>query len=273
MHSRRFGLIQDLLARETSLDIVLRSDFVTTGAIIVHCPDITFGLQAAHEWHRDWLVGWRDVCRSTDERTATPALIPRAAVGHTMPLILVWNSAPLVARPVVAQSSLVFDFVARQKIGGTHMALMTWKQLPVPSPAMMETHLPFLTTRVLELVYTTHDMARFAADLNDPGPPFQWDEQRRAHLRAELDAYFFHLYGIGRDDVDYILETFQSDAGGGLKNNEIADHGTYRTKDLVLAEYDRMAGHGLDLTTPLIDGEDYVSPLTPSPGHGYRHPG
>ena len=27
-------------------------------------------------------------------------------------------------------------------------------------------------------------------------------------LRAELDAAFFHLYGIDRDDVDYIMETF-----------------------------------------------------------------
>ena len=27
-------------------------------------------------------------------------------------------------------------------------------------------------------------------------------------MRAELDAAFFHLYGIDRDDVDYIMETF-----------------------------------------------------------------
>ena len=60
-------------------------------------------------------------------------------------------------------------------------------------------------------------------------------------LRAELDAFFFRRYGIDdRDDVDYILETFQTETGG-LKHNEIRDHGEYRTKRLVLTEYDRMA--------------------------------
>jgi hypothetical protein len=37
---------------------------------------------------------------------------------------------------------------------------------------------------------------------------------------------------------------------GGLKNNEIAKYGTYRTKCLVLAEYDRMAAAGVDLVSP-----------------------
>ncbi|MEU0482661.1 DUF4357 domain-containing protein [Streptosporangium sp. NPDC006013] len=64
--------------------------------------------------------------------------------------------------------------------------------------------------------------------------------------------------------MDYILETFQTE-NGGLKNNEIAKYGTYRTKDLVLAEYDRMAASGVSLTVPLIDGENYTSTLTPTP--------
>ena len=46
------------------------------------------------------------------------------------------------------------------------------------------------------------------ANLGDDGPPFRWDEDRRFLMRAELDAAFFHLYGIDRDDVDYIMETF-----------------------------------------------------------------
>ena len=100
--------------------------------------------------------------------------------------------------------------------------------------------------------------------------PFHWNEDRRARIRAELDAFFFHLYGIARDDVDYILETFQSETGG-LKNNEIAKYGTYRTKDLVLAEYDRMSPAGPSLEHPLVDGENYTSTLTPPPGYGPRH--
>ena len=64
--------------------------------------------------------------------------------------------------------------------------------------------------------------------------------------------------------MDYILETFQTQAGG-LKHNDINKYGTYRTKELVLAEYDRMAAAD-------TAGIPYKSPLTPPPGHGPRHP-
>lgn len=233
-------------------------------------PGVQARLDEAH-WEREWLCGWCDVTSSTNERTAIPAFFPRTAAGHTLPLMLPSVSPALVVALIATQSSLVFDFVSRQKVGGIHMALMTWKQLPVPHPKTMEPHTFFITPRVLELVYTAYDMAGLARDLGDDSPPFQWDEDRRARMRTELDAYFFHLYGIDREDVDYILETFQSETGG-LKNNEIAKYGTYRTKDLVLAEYDRMAEAGLSLTAPLIDGLNYTSTLTPPPGHGPRHP-
>lgn len=236
----------------------------------VMIPGVSLRLEEL-KWDKDWLCGWCDVTSATNERTAVPAFIPRAAVGHKFPLMLPRVTPILVAALIAAQSSLVFDFVSRQKIGGISMGLFIWKQLPVPTPQMLEPHTPFITPRVLELVYTAYDMTGLARDLGDTAPPFQWDEDRRAQIRAELDAYFFHLYGIARDDVDYILETFQSDKGG-LKNNEIAKYGTYRTKNLVLAEYDRMAQAGLTLDTPLIDGENYTSPLTPPPGHGPRHP-
>ncbi|MFK0249510.1 Eco57I restriction-modification methylase domain-containing protein [Amycolatopsis azurea] len=232
-------------------------------------PGVDLRLQEAH-WNRTWLLGWRRIGRATDERTAIPAFLPRVAVGNTYPLILPRVSPSLTAALTAAQSSLVFDFVGRQN-GGADMALMIWKQLPVPHPDSLAPHTSFITPRVVELVYTSHDMVGLARDLDDTGAPFRWQEERRAQIRAELDAYLFYLYGIDRPDVDYILETFQSESGG-LKNNEIAKYGSYRTKDLVLAEYDRMAEAGVSLTTPLVDGENYTSTLTPPPGHGPRHP-
>jgi hypothetical protein len=216
------------------------------------------------KWEYGWLCGWRDVCRATDERTAIPAFIPRAAVGNKFHLMLPGVSPALASALIATQSSMVFDFVSRQKIGSIAMGLFIWKQLPVPMPMLFEAHLPFITPRVLELVYTAYDMAPLACDLGDGGDPFRWDEGRRAQLRAELDALFFRLYGIDdRDDVDYILETFQTETGG-LKHNEIRDHGEYRTKRLVLAEYDRMAAAD-------AVGVPYESPLTPPPGEGPRH--
>ncbi|WP_346265887.1 hypothetical protein [Streptomyces sp. CB09001] len=94
-----------------------------------------------------------------------------------------------------------------------------------------------------------------------------WVPERRQVIRAELDALFFHLYGITRQDVDYIFETFPI-----VKRKDEAKYGTYRTKDLILAEYDRMAAAGVSLENPLVDGENYTSTLTPPPGHGPRHP-
>ncbi|MEV5811329.1 Eco57I restriction-modification methylase domain-containing protein [Streptomyces mutabilis] len=221
-------------------------------------------------WDRDWLLGWRDITYFTNERTAIPAFLPRTAVGNTFSLMLPSVAPPLIAALVASQSSLVFDFVSRQKISDAHMKPFIWKQLPVPAPTTLEPHLPFLGPRVLELVYTAYDMAPLARDLGDEGEPFRWDEPRRAQLRAELDAYFFHLYGISAEDTDYILETFQSESGG-LKNNEISKYGEYRTKRLVLTQYHRMAQAGLTLESPLVDGENYTSTLTPPPGHGPRH--
>ncbi|MFG2504940.1 Eco57I restriction-modification methylase domain-containing protein [Streptomyces rubiginosohelvolus] len=222
------------------------------------------------EWSHGWLLGWRRVARATDERTAIPALLPRVAVGNTYPLMFPGVGAKLCAALVAAQSSLVFDYVARQKVSGIDCGLRTWKQLPVPHPDDLAPHTVFITPRMLELVYSSWEMAPLAIDLGDTSAPFTWDEDRRTQLRAELDAYFLHLYGVSREDADYILESFQTE-NGGLKNNEIGKYGEYRTKRLVLAGYDRMAEAGLSMETPLIDGKNYTSTLTPPPGQGPRH--
>ena len=68
------------------------------------------------------------------------------------------------------------------------------------------------------------------------GQPFRWDDDRRFLLRCELDAFYFHLYSIGRDDVDYIMDTFPI-----TRRKEEQQYGEYRTKRLVLEIYDAMA--------------------------------
>jgi hypothetical protein len=86
-------------------------------------------------------------------------------------------------------NSLVLDFVARLKIGGTHLTYGYFKQLPVLVPsAYGASDFEFINPRVLELTYTSHLMAPLARDLGYGGLPFAWDEDRRSQLRAELDA-------------------------------------------------------------------------------------
>ena len=72
-------------------------------------------------------------------------------------------------------------------------------------------------------------------------------------LRCELDAAFFHLYGIERDDLDYIMETFPI-----VKRKDEAAHGEYRTKRVVLEIYDQMA-------RAAETGVPYRTPLDPPP--------
>ncbi|WP_405668988.1 Eco57I restriction-modification methylase domain-containing protein [Streptomyces sp. NBC_00055] len=220
---------------------------------------------AEKSWSRGWLLGWRDITNTNNERTVITTIMPRVAIGHTYPLMFTEQEGiiELLSSPM---SAFVFDFIARQKIGGTHLTYGYMMQLPVFRPDQLAPHRDFIASRFLELTYVTSDMAPLAHDLGDAGSPFCWDEIRRAIIRAELDALFFHLYGIDRDDVDYILETFPI-----VKRKDEAKYGSYRTKELILAEYDRMAAVGVSLENPLVDCHNYASTLTPPPGRGPRH--
>jgi hypothetical protein len=70
-----------------------------------------------------------------------------------------------------------------------------------------------------------------------PYPPFKWDEERRARLRAELDAIYAHLYGLNYNEVEYILETFPI-----VKRQDMKTYGTYRTRELLLKYYTEYKG-------------------------------
>ena len=89
---------------------------------------------------------------------------------------------------------------------------------------------------MLRLTYTAHDLTAFARDLGHDGDPFIWDEEERRHLRARLDALYFHLYGIGRDDADHVLSTFPI-----VRRQDEAEFGRYRTRDLILAYMNALA--------------------------------
>ncbi|RKN08187.1 Eco57I restriction-modification methylase domain-containing protein [Streptomyces radicis] len=217
---------------------------------------------AEREWYRGWLMGWRDIARGTDTRTTMLTALPPYGVGHTYPLLFP-EDATAAALLQTCLSSFAFDYAIRQKIAGTHLTYGYLYQLPVPQPAelgVLHVADDWIMLRVAELAYTSHDMADYACDLGDDGPPFRWHEPRRELLRAELDAAFFHLYGLDRDEVEHVMETFPI-----VKREDEATHGTYRTKDLILDIYDRMA-------EARVTGTPYQTILDPPPGQGPRHP-
>ena len=150
--------------------------------------------------------GYRDVARSTDERTMISAVVPFA--GFMQPLNGISHKDPkALLRLVACLNSFALDFSCRQKTPGTHVNVTICKQLPTllesaysGIDAMIgEQGAGWILKRALELTYTAFDLESFAHDCSFNGPPFRWDEERRFNLRCELDAAFFHLY-LGSDE-------------------------------------------------------------------------
>jgi hypothetical protein len=82
-----------------------------------------------------WLLGWRDICRSTDERTGNAFAMTAVGVGHTSPLMFYSTANLIFASCLQANlTSFVLDYCARQKIGGTHLTYGFLNQLPVLPP-------------------------------------------------------------------------------------------------------------------------------------------
>jgi hypothetical protein len=201
-------------------------------------PGMTY-LEAAERLIRKrtpkWIIGFRDVTNATNERTSVFTVLPPVAVNHKAPIVYVRNSKH--AFFLGATTSIVFDYVTRQNIGGTSLGYFLLKQLPVTRPQQVEDrHHSFVESRVLELVYTASDVKGYADTLEYNGRPFRWDDDRRFLLRCELDALYFHLYGIVRHDVDYIMGTFPI-----TRRKEEQQFGEYRTKRVILEIYDAMA--------------------------------
>lgn len=199
-------------------------------------------------WQRAWLLAFKDVTAATNERTVISTIIPRVGVGHTAPLIFASTEPSKTAALLANLDTLVLDYAARQKVGGLHLTYSYVRQFPVlPPESYKQIDLVFIATRVLELTYTTHDLAPWARDLGYDGPPFAFDPERRAILRAELDAYYARLYGLTRDQLRYILDPadvmgadYPSETFRVLKNNEQREFGEYRTRRLVLEAWDAL---------------------------------
>ncbi len=200
------------------------------------------------QWERKWLMGWRNIARSTDERSFISAVTPLVGVGHSMPLWFLETPPTHTAVFLANMTALPFDYVVRQKLGGTNMTFGYYKQFPIlPPERYIDADLTFIVPRVLELTYTAHDLSGWAQDLGYNGEPFPFDPDRRATLRAELDAYYAKLYGLTLDELRYILDPadvmgadYPSETFRVLKNKELKEFGEYRTQRLVLEAWDKL---------------------------------
>ena len=192
----------------------------------------------------NWSIGFKHVSSPTNVRTMIACAVPFAGCGNSFPVLLPTSddeeavqAYKEVAHAVLGNlNALAFDFAARQKLQGQNLNLFVVEQFPVLSLDAYNrrfgdrTAADLVRDHVLRLTYTAHDMAPFARDLGHHGPPFPWDPEDRRHLRARLDALYFHLYGLDRDAAAYILSTFPI-----IQRHDESEFGHYRTRALILA--------------------------------------
>jgi hypothetical protein len=236
-------------------------------------------------WYRSWIVAGRQIARASDERTSIFAIAPFAGVSNSCYTFRLPEHSPQEISSFVANlNTYVFDWLARQKVGGANFSVFIIRQLPVVLLARYGTcfitggdTVSYIACRVLELSYTAADVEAYARDLCHSGPPFAWSEDRRFQIRCELDAAYFHLYlgsksewgsstgkdnreGVNdtllemfptpRDAVSYIMDTFPI-----VRRKDEAKYGDYRTKQVILEIYDQM--------TEIIEANEAVRVANP----------
>ena len=209
----------------------------------------------------DWVLGFKEITSPTNARTFIAALLPTVGFGNKVPILkpeITDRTEWLLAANL---NATILNFVARQKVQGQTLNLFIVEQLPVVPPDRYEavrfgpkTAGEIVREAVLELTYTAHDMVSFARDMgyvdeaSEVKQPFTWDKDRRLHLRAKLDAAFFHLYGVtDRDDIRYIYSTFPI-----VEREEKAAYGgVYRSCELCLAWMSALAAGEPDVEIKL----------------------
>ena len=213
------------------------------------------------EWKHNWMLCFRDISKSTNERTIIATIVPKQGFNNKTPII--FEESGILDGTIMCGilSSIVFDYVTRQKVGGKSMNFFYVKQFPVLTPEQIPSAMQWqIVKRVAELCYFNHDMDGWASELWDEmneeqraelpqlgvQQPWIYNPERRAILQAELDAIFAHLYGLNTEDLRYILDP-EDVCGKGcinetfrvLKDNEIRQYGEYRTKRLVLEAWNK----------------------------------
>lgn len=199
-------------------------------------------------WIEPWLIGWRDVTDArASARTLNICALPSDGVNHKLQLLMPFNFTKDAYLLLANLSTLICDYFSRQKVGGLSFPYFVMRQLPVFSPEKYTMNdKEFIRRRVLALTFSSDDMHGWANNLGYSGPPFEFDESKRAQLQAELDAYFANLYGLSKDELRFILNPeevkpgYPSETFSVLKRSEERRFGEYRTQRLVLEAWDKL---------------------------------
>lgn len=179
-------------------------------------------------------IAFRDVARATDTRTVIAALLPpEVSFTHKAPYLLQrMGSTADEALILGLLSSIPFDWYARRFVEIT-LSFEILSAFPTPEPAPSSP----LHLRAIEiagrLAAVDERYTEWAAEVGVPVGSAN-DPTVKNDLIAELDAVVSHLYGLSREQVQIIFETFHR--GWDYAPRLAA----------VLAHYDRWAAEGTD---------------------------
>ena len=80
-----------------------------------------------------------------------------------------------------------------------------------------------------QIIYNSYDLSDYFEE-----DPYNWNNNERIIIRTKLDAIYAHLYKVQRDDLIYILDSFEL-----LRNKEMEKYKEFKTKNLILDAYDK----------------------------------
>jgi hypothetical protein len=187
----------------------------------------------------NWLICFRDITNvTTNRRTVIATIVPMWGIVDPLRCIYFINeeSANLADKLLANLNCFVFDYMARQKVTGSHLAIFIFKQIPIiPLNRYSPRINSMIRKNVVHLVYTSNSMQEFAKYMGYNDTPYKWDEEERFRMECELNALFGHLYGVSYTELEYILETFPI-----VKRKDIEKYGIYRTKETILKLFEDM---------------------------------
>ncbi|MBT2788020.1 MULTISPECIES: N-6 DNA methylase [unclassified Halomonas] len=235
-------------------DRLANRDYLTMPYYWVSSNDVDNALKEIG-WSRKWFLAWRNVTDSrASARTLVTTAIPFCGVGNSLPVYLPLAAEPKACALLLANmSSLVVDYAARNKVGGLNFNYFIFKQMPVLAPDYYtKKDFEYIIPRVAKLCCSSVDMAEFAKDLDCKVS--ETDSISKDKIQAELDAYYAKLYGLNRNELEFILEPesikpgYPSETFSVLKRNEEREFGEYRTRRLVLEAWDKLESGQLSTT-------------------------
>lgn len=194
---------------------------------------------------RQGFIAYKDITSPTNQRTMIAAAIPWCAATNHLVLMLTQESPRREFCLLGNLNSIAYDYITRQKIGGVTLNYFIVRQIPTFPPDAYDDRCPWnkrqtlekwISDRVLKLTCTADDMRPLAEAAGFKPGVHKWKEAGRAELRAELDAAYFHLYGISREDAAYILSTFQ-----GMTDGDEGSFTPTSAASCILESYDRLA--------------------------------